>query len=134
MTKQEVDRFTGEGIAMHTDWISKIELVIRGVNSHKSLKPVAHTECEFGKKYQEMLIEFHSNPYFKAITTPHKGLHDMYIKIYQTLNEEKPMFTSESSWKKKQLAKAEDMFNNMIVLSERFEKVIQTFDESYTEK
>ena len=46
MTKQEVDKFTGEGIAMHTDWISKIELVIRGVNSHKSLKPVSHTvEC-----------------------------------------------------------------------------------------
>lgn len=133
ISKQEISKHVGVGKALHADWMAKVELVVKGVYRTKDLKPVPYTQSEFGKLFQSFAGDFHTLPTFKAIVTPLEGLHNMYVEVFQILNEPKPMFTGKEKWEKKQIEKACDIYSDMKEVSESLYERIDMFINEYSE-
>ncbi len=73
----------------HMRWRSYAQAIISGVEIEENKVPVRHTDCTFGKWYygegQKLLGHLDA---YQAIATPHKVLHAIYERIYQTIHKE----------------------------------------------
>ncbi len=73
----------------HMRWRAYAQAIISGVDIEENKVPVKHTDCTFGKWYygEGWKILGHLDAY-QAIATPHKVLHAIYERIYQTIHKE----------------------------------------------
>ena len=79
---------------------------------------------------QDYLAVFHDYEYSKAINTPHKAIHDLFIEVYQIFELKKPRFISDEKWELKKNVKAQVVFDNMLVLSDQFKLLLRQFSSS----
>ncbi len=131
VSKELFSKRVGESKALHAEWMSKVELVVKGVYKVEDLTPVPYTQSGVGKIFQAVSGKYHDLPSFKAIITPLETLHNMYVEIYQGLTSKKPMFTNQKKWDQLQVEKSCDTFNKMKEVSNTLYKNADKFIEEF---
>lgn len=122
----------------HIKWRAYAQALVSGVPVSNEKIPVEHTDCAFGQWYhgegREMLGHL---PSYEAIYTPHEMLHEIYKRIFETMNSEsgglKKLFSTRESRREQQLRTARQYADELIGVSETLLKALDILEEEIRE-
>ena len=66
----------------HIEWIKQGHKIMEGVSQGDLKKPVACTDCGFGKWYQDEGFKLVNIPQLKALEALHEDIHKTYTALY----------------------------------------------------
>lgn len=117
----------------HMHWRAYAQAIIAGVETEENKAPVRYTDCTFGKWYygegQKTLGHLDA---YQAIAVPHKVLHAIYERIYQTIHSEEKkglarLWSKESAQTRK--TQAREHLDEMIGASETLLKTLDILEQ-----
>ncbi|EGV31373.1 hypothetical protein ThidrDRAFT_1995 [Thiorhodococcus drewsii AZ1] len=147
MTKKEILTQLRAAKTAHIQWRSYAQALISGLPVDQDHVPVVHTTCKFGKWYYGPGQVLSSLSAYEAIDVPHETLHQLYMKIFNTLFSEddrsmlQRLFGSKGQLDKKRRQEADIMMQNLLAVSRTLleaialleQEVMQLSDEELAE-
>ena len=120
MTKREIIQQLRAAKAAHIQWRAYAQAIVGGFSVDQNHVPVVHTNCKFGQWYYGAGQMLSGLSTYGSIDGPHAMLHQIYMEIYKLKFSEVKAgwFRSKAKIKAKNQARAEELMQNLIAISE----------------